>query len=114
VDKKYYIIRDWDGGPGDWTITEAELKKRIRKIREIQDRTYKDYIAILLYGCHGTEKKQRMELSGKHFDDSVFNDITAKWEHIENTTWKCTDHNVIFDSNDEPCWECWDKCWIDV
>ncbi|RPI55109.1 MAG: hypothetical protein EHM49_02345 [Deltaproteobacteria bacterium] len=56
--EKYYVIREWDGGPGGWTVTRAELARRLYAIagetgflkREITDR----HIDILIHG----EKEQ--------------------------------------------------------
>lgn len=59
----------------------------------------------------------RMEVYGKRFNDTVFEEVQANWDYIGDETnpkYRCKVHDVTFDNETETCWECWDKCWEDI
>jgi hypothetical protein len=64
MEEKWFIIREWNGGPMGWTITETELLRRIYLIRtRIETGQSLPYlneraIDILIYGeQNGTKDK---------------------------------------------------------
>jgi len=59
----------------------------------------------------------KIEIQGSHFLDNVFEEVQAKWEHRHDSVYRCSEHDITFNTNDPEdgvCWQCWDKCWEKV
>jgi hypothetical protein len=57
--ERYFVLKEWDGGPGGWTVTLSELKRRLSYItgwplEELG--TLEGEIHVLLHGDLGEEK----------------------------------------------------------
>jgi len=56
-----------------------------------------------------------VELKGIKVDWERFEQLKKdRWVAYGETTFKCSAHDTLFNSSDEPCWQCYSECEIEL